>query len=200
MWEKWNEHNTKELIWRQTLIQTCGTTWHPLGCCMAGASATGWPAGSKGFCPGDLSRTELGLSWRRQGRNTEWDKSSDVLIILVKSTHSPPGTTMSGNVWLRLINLLCAALTVAPEAPGLWPPVPSSPAGSGSVAPPVGPLVSCCLSPCSSAGTHAGARAPPGNPDNTHPHWATGNTHPQLTHALWVLFNGWNKQDMTCYD
>ena len=67
-------------------------------------------------------------------------------------------------------NHLSGALTVAPEAPGQWSPVPSFPAGSGSVAPPDGPLASCSLSLCSSAGTHAGAQAPPGNPDNTHPH------------------------------
>lgn len=65
---------------------------------------------------------------------------------------------------------LSTSLTVAPEAPAQWPPVPSSPVGCGSVAPPVGPLASCSLSLCSSAETHAGAQAPPSNPDNAHPH------------------------------
>lgn len=60
------------------------------------------------------------------------------------------------------------SLTAAPEAPGQWPPVPSSPVCCGSVAPPVGPLASCSLSLCSSAGTHGGAQAPPGNPSNAY--------------------------------
>ena len=62
------------------------------------------------------------------------------------------------------------SLTAAPEAPGRWPPVPSSPACCGSPAPPGGPLASCSPFLCSSAGTHAGVQAPPGNPDNTRPH------------------------------
>lgn len=76
---------------------------------------------------------------------------------------------------------LSASLTAALEAPALCPPVPSSPVCCCSVALPVGPLASCSQFLCSSAGTHAGAQAPPGNPDNAHPHWLKPKIYP------WIL-------------
>lgn len=156
----WNKAFELSCAERQTLSQTFGRTWRLLGCCMAQASVTGWSKGLKGFWPGDWSHMESSMSWQTWGCST-----------LFRSNQISQMSTLHWGIHHS------TSLTAAPEAPALWPPVPSSPGGCDSAAPPVGPSASCSLFQRSSAGTHASAQAPPGNPDNAHPHRMKGSIH-----------------------